>query len=439
MPTVIQTSVVHLLCATSLFVACRTTGVGGNNYHNNSHVSSIEMPLPDKIKSLIGPGKITGSSFAVTPSRCAAGVTGTKIEPVAKPVDAAGLSAVKEKLAQGCDYTFVLSFGKLDTAGTKLEKIYLTNDSDGIRTMIEAAKTYVPKILVNIVLHVTGDGKSDLRIDDQAISVPSDGGPNPDKPQLPAGDYDWRVDAQLSDVETYAFTGNNYGSIFYQDVMSHTPVADRDFQGGLSTHAHETLHGLHNVMRNKTPASDAFFYFEQGKGMYVLEPKENLKDVKNHIGASFRALAQSRYDLYLVTQTNSWTNTLYIFDEWNAYVATTRSAVESKKSGQWDPSQNSDPIEGVVDFMYFCSASILSIKNIDPDYLKNNKQFKANFAMIMEQSSKWYNEGKKEPLWGPSKAWAKMQNFQTAADGAPVRAAVKELMGDAWTLRVLGF
>lgn len=89
--------------------------------------------------------------------------------------------------------------------------------------------------------------------------------------------------------------------------------------------------------------------------------------------------------------------------------------------------------------MYFCSASILSIKNIDPDYLKNNKQFKANFAMIMEQSSKWYNEGKKEPLWGPSKAWAKMQNFQTAADGAPVRAAVKELMGDAWTLRVLGF
>ena len=185
--------------------------------------------------------------------------------------------------------------------------------------------------------------------------------------------------------------------------------------------------------------NDGFFYLEQGKGMYVVEPKENLRDVKNHIGASFRSLAQIRYDLYLVSQPQSWPNILYIFDEWTAYVATTRSAVEIKKAGQWDASQNSDPIEGIVDFMYFCSASILSIKAIDPNYLTTNKQFKAAFAMIMEESVKWYNEGKKEPIWSRSYAWNKMTNFQTAADGAPVRAAVKELMGDAWTLRVLGF
>jgi hypothetical protein len=439
MTTNLKTPVVHLFLAASVLGACGKIGTVGDNIHNNSHTSSIEVPLPDKIKALIAPGKITGSSFGVTPSHCASGVTGTTIEPVAKLVDAAGLAAVKEKLVQGCDYSFVLSFGKLDSSGTKLEKIYLTNDIDGNRALVEAAKTYVPKLAVNIVLRVTAEGKSDLSIDEQAIAVPSDGPPNFDNPTLPLADYDWRVDGQLSDVATFAFTGDSYGSIFYQDVMTHTPPADRDFQGGLSTHAHESLHGLHNVMRNKTQAKDAFFYFEQGKGMYVIEPKGNSKDVKNHIGASFRTLAQINYDTYLVSQANSWSNTLFIFDEWGAYVATTRSAVESKKSGRWDPSQNSDPINGLVDLMYFCSASILSIKNIDPDYLQNNKQFKASFAMIMEESSKWYKEAKKESLWGNSKAWPKMQNFQTAADGAPVRAAVKELMGDAWTLRVLGF
>jgi hypothetical protein len=256
---------------------------------------------------------------------------------------------------------------------------------------------------------------------------------------VPGGDYDWHLDGVLSAVSTESFTGQDYGSVYYKDVMTHTPAAERYLQSGPSTHVHETLHGMHNFMRNSTREKDGFFYYGNGQGIYILEPKENLSDVKNHIGASFRQLAQSRYDLYLVSQPSSWPNTLYIFDEWNAYLGTTRSAVEIKRAGHWDSSQNSDPIEGLVDFMYFCSASILSIKNVDPDYLRTNKQFKAGFAMIMEESGKWVNESKNEPLWSGSRAWNKMQNFQTAADGAEVRRAVKDLMGDAWTLRVLGF
>jgi hypothetical protein len=138
----------------------------------------------------------------------------------------------------------------------------------------------------------------------------------------------------------------------------------------------------------------------------------------------------------LITQPQSWKETLYIFDEWNAYVGTTRSAYEIKKAGRWDNS-NSDPIEGLADFMYFCSASILSIKNVDPNYLATNKQFKAAFAMIMEQSVLWMNTAKSE--WPNSSAFKKFQNLQTAADAQPVRDAVRELMGAAWTKRVMGF
>jgi hypothetical protein len=41
--------------------------------------------------------------------------------------------------------------------------------------------------------------------------------------------------------------------------------------------------------------------------------------------------------------------------------------------------------------------------------------------------------------WPASSAFSKLQNLQTSADAKPVRDAVKELMGDAWAKRVMGF
>lgn len=254
-------------------------------------------------------------------------------------------------------------------------------------------------------------------------------------PQEPA--YNWRKEAQLADVPFQSFSGENYGSEFYQDILSHTKSDIRDEP---ATTAHETLHGLHSEMRNKTRGHDAFVYHKDGKGIYIVEPKENLVDVKNHIGASFHEMAKFNYDTYLVNQLRDWKNTLYLFDEWACYIATARTAIEAQEAGNWTDvfrSSNSDPLEGLVEFMYFNSAAILSIKNVDPDYLKTNKQYKAAFAMIMEESAYWISKARLTPYWAKSRAYAKLKNLQTAADAAPVRAAIKELMGDAWTRRVL--
>jgi hypothetical protein len=114
-----------------------------------------------------------------------------------------------------------------------------------------------------------------------------------------------------------------------------------------------------------------------------VDPADNAGDVRNRMAASFRQMAADIYKLYLVDQTNSWKKTLYCFDEWNSYVATTLSAVEIQRAGRWSPSDNSDPIEGLVDLIYFSSAAIISIKNVDLQYLASNKQFKATYAMIM--------------------------------------------------------
>ena len=425
-----------------------------------SKLASITMPVPDKLKALIGSDKINAYSLSVTPGSCDSGVVGTKVEKIADQLSATGASLADAKVKQGCEYTLAVSLGKADTTGTKLEKIYLTNDVDGKRTQISADQTRSEKIKVTALVFVTQDGKTALGINDQAVIVPSSTESDVDigieigqsstnqannSPQImtppPAsnGDYDWKGFAKLSDVPTYPFSGNDYGSAFYRDIMTHTPPKERYLSDVSSTQAHESLHGMHSIMRNITKEKDAFFFYQGGKGIYIAEPIENLRDVKNHIGASFRQLAASRYKLYLIDQAVSWTNTLYIFDEWNGYVATTRSAVESFRSGKWEASGNSDPIEGIADFMYFCSAAIVSIKNVDPNYLANNSQFKAGYAMIMEESVRWVNEAKKEAIWKNSKAWAKVQNLQTAPDAAEVRAAIKELMGAAWTQRVLGF
>jgi hypothetical protein len=417
---------------------------------SRSRISSITMPLPDKLKQYVGPEKINAFSLNIIPGTCDAGVTGTTVNKLAGKVDINGSTLDSEKIRQGCAYTLTLSLGKADASGSKLEKIYLTNELQGKKTEISIDKTRVAKIQVTALLYVTEDGKKDLQIDGQTISVPSTtesdaeigfdiAEQTPGQTSQSLTDYDYRKDITFTDIPFQSFSGTDYGSVFYKDVMTHTPASERDFQAGPSTHTHETLHGLQNAMRNKTGQKDAFFYLENGKGAYVLEPVENSKDVKNHIGASFRQLSSSRYQLYLVDQARSWTNTLYFFDEWNAYVGTTRSAVEIQRAGKWNPNDNSDPIEGLVDMMYFCSAAIISIKNVDAKYLATNKQFKATYAMVMEESSKWMNEARKEKIWIGSRAWVKMQNFQTASDGAEVRQAVKDLMGDAWAKRVLGF
>lgn len=471
--SIIVTTATATLVASSLamLTSCKVQAVDPiQPRKSSSRLATITMPVPDKLKSLIGPGKINAYSLIITPGDCDPGVVGTTVEKIAEDLDLNGATLANEKIKQGCDYTLVISLGKADEQKTKLEKIYLTNDAQDKRTQISADQTRSAKIKVTALVFVTQDAKADLGINDQAIVVPSvnesdldidisigGSGANPNQQQnqqqdqqqqqstpnpgnqSQTGDYDWRAVAKMSDVPTYPFTGNDYGSEFYRDIMSHTAPKDRYLTDVSSTQAHESLHGMHAAMRNLTREKDAFFYYRDGKGIYMIEPIENGRDIKNHIGASFRQLAAMRYKTYLIDQVVSWTNTLYIFDEWAAYIATTRSAVESYRAGKWNSAGNSDPIEGIADFMYFCSAAILSIKNVDPNYLAQNRQFKAGYAMIMEESVKWVNEARKETIWKNSKAWAKVQNLQTASDAAQVRAAVKELMGAAWTQRVLGF
>ena len=357
-------------------------------------------------------------------------MTATDIHKEAQPVAINGGMLIQSSIKQGCAYTLTLSFGNAATYGTKIDQVYLTNDTDGKRTEIPTEKTLSSNISVDVQLYVTAAGKAALGIQGNTIDVP----------HVTNTDYNWQQAAQFDAVDIYAFNGDDFGSAHFRDVATHTPDKERfPSKDSPATIAHETLHGLHNAMRNKAGDGRAFFYAGDGKGIYVIEPKPNMTDVRNHIGESFKTLASYNYNTYLINQAAQWPNTLYIFDEWNAYVTTMRTAVEVKRAGRWDSNDNADPLRGFVDLLYFCSAAILSIENVDASYLSTNTQYKAAYAMIAEQGMQQLNAAKSEPIWSDSAAWKCLENFRTAQDAENIRGAVKKLMGETWTKRVLGF
>jgi hypothetical protein len=158
----------------AVFVSCQPRQDGQNIISGNrARFSSITMPISDKLKAYVAADKINAFSLSIVPGACDAGVTGTAISKVANKLELTGSTLMSEKLRQGCAYTLALSLGKADASGSKLEKIYLTNDVEGKKTEVPIDKTRVSKILITAVLYVTADGKNDLKIEGQTVPVPT--------------------------------------------------------------------------------------------------------------------------------------------------------------------------------------------------------------------------------------------------------------------------
>ncbi len=256
------------------------------------------------------------------------------------------------------------------------------------------------------------------------------------QPSIPSGDYDYSRDIEWEDVPTHSWSGNSYGSTYFTDIFRHTNdrFTSSDNPG---TNAHETLHGLNHQMRIKRGNGWNFVYHENGRGAYVREPSMDAARIRDYVPSRVRTLADMRYKTYLVDQISDWHEVLYQFDEWSCYRADARIAVEIAKAGQWNFGMI-DQVDGAMDFVAFGSAAVLALKQNEPSYLQN-KQFKAVFAMLAEQSMQYIDEGLTYRDFSRFHAKELRDVYRTSSEMAPTRAAIKEWMGSAWTKRVLGF
>lgn len=268
-------------------------------------------------------------------------------------------------------------------------------------------------------------------------SAPEDEGETaPDRVADPS-DFDWKAVLQLSSVPAVGWSGGDFGSPHFLDVMGHTQPGSRFLSDSPTTNAHESMHGLEADMRNAKGSGWGFFYVDGGKGAYVSDAELDAAKIKDHVSPRARELASGRYQLYLVQQISMWPNVLYQFDEWCAYKTNARIAVEMSDAGKWTESAT-DEVDGAMDFLVFASAAVRALELEEPAKLED-PQFKAAYAMLAEESMKYITRGLKKPEFAAFHAGDLLDELRTGAGSAELRSTLVKWMGPTWTKRVIGF
>jgi len=175
-------------------------------------------------------------------------------------------------------------------------------------------------------------------------------------------------------IPTYRNVEN--GATVYGDILSHSK--DRPFGDahGRSTNAHETAHGIASQLRmahaRAYPGKKINgFYFRDGKGVIVIEPRLRLRDVAKRIPPCLRSY---RYNLYFVTQLRDWDDQpTYCLDEWVAYTLGGECAVDDYQ--RTAANDGTDAVSGCLDFSLYTIALCIAIEEVDPQYLKDHPRF----------------------------------------------------------------
>ena len=423
-------------CVPSNYSAANFPGRGGN-------LSSISIGLPDT--SNMAPAQrnlLNGFRLLIEPldQNCP---RGTAVDLT----NAWAAGTVSQSVAQGCDYSVGLEIGSLVAAPglpqvqpqsqpQLLSAVYFTNvkgprDAEILRKDAFGGKsTFSMKISLKVTpAGIAAGFGSGSQLEGQV--TPQAG----DESGRAVGDFDWRAVLKTVDVPVASWNGNDSGSAFYRDVMSHSVrkyTADTP-----TTNAHETQHFLNSEVRNRSAARDNTVYVGEGKAGLVLEPRMHSREVRNYVPAKMKQA--SLYDLYIVRQSDGdWSEVLYVFDEWSGYRADLRVAVEMKRAGKLSDLGSEVCVgDGAIEFLHFGASAVAALKDKEPEYLED-QQFKAAFAMLAEESVAYIKEAAGEGVIDCD-ASRDLEYFVKSPEAERNRRVIRDWMGAVWTSRVLGF
>lgn len=212
----------------------------------------------------------------------------------------------------------------------------------------------------------------------------------------------------------------------YGDVISHStqPFNSLDRQ----TKVHETVHDINNFIRNTTQNSkDNGFYCLKGRGIIFLEPNIKKSQVKEFIPRSVRS---NKFDLY-IEGSPEWENQpLYIIDEWVAYTISGMSAVEdhyNNKLYEWR-----DSIFGTLELSIYSIALCMTIEKYDPEYWKNNTNFKKWMYWWLLGCENTYNAGKDLKYLKWDKQDQLLEKLRTNPDTTNMRNFIIKNFNGVW-------
>jgi hypothetical protein len=182
--------------------------------------------------------------------------------------------------------------------------------------------------------------------------------------------------------------------LIYDEILSHSITEPFGDHHGRSTNAHETVHGINNVLRNHYTKTSKKkfngFYAGSGKGILIEEPNITMKHIISYIPKTVRGY---RFELYFEKQLADWNDTpTYPIDEWSAYIAGAECAVDDHINGKIE-TQKADSVSGALEFSIYCTALAMAVKDHDVDYWMKNAQFKHAIKYFLIKSEKIFFEG----------------------------------------------
>jgi len=258
--------------------------------------------------------------------------------------------------------------------------------------------------------------------------------PQPKPKQPKEKPWDERVEWIHHDVVKERMKGNT----IYADIINHTPSYQKF--SGLMTDAHENLHGIHNHFMNKYSDGGRNkhygLYGENGRVAIIKEPNTRIRDAHAFIPDKLRGY---RFKLYLVSQAGSWGDRpLYIFDEWVAYYLGGAAGVEAVRNGTYNGGWT-DGVSGALEFVIYSTGIAMSVDDKDPEYFKNNTQFKAFLAYGIKRSMEIFYEGRVMDDFKWDKQETLYESFINSPEGEEMRGFLRRTFGKEWVKKNIGF
>lgn len=230
---------------------------------------------------------------------------------------------------------------------------------------------------------------------------------------------------------------------FLTDIARHLPsqYGRKYYSDDRITHAHETTHGINSHLSNHPDEiapgrrrGDSVYGFYVGKDQAVLltGPQVKLSQVAAVIPASLRG---SRYQLYCIDQQKYFEDhPLYLFDEWVAYTNGAFAGVELTEKKQLDMPRN-DALVGPLEFSIYALGLATAIQKHDPDYLRENSQFREFLGHELRRATGIYRRGMKLDQF----RWEQKleRNLLEQDDSRELREIVRQVYGEDLTLEEL--
>lgn len=200
-------------------------------------------------------------------------------------------------------------------------------------------------------------------------------------------------------------------NILYADLMksSKNPVTNES----RSTNAHETSHMISSQLRNENKGNLNGFYYNDSSAILIDQPNLTIKDVSAYVPNNLRGY---RYKLYFVDQLKYWNDSpLYIMEEWNCYRIGGSVAVIDHQQNK--DIERTDAVAGAFEFMIYSTALYMAIRDYDPVYFKNNKQFSFFYNYLLGYSDAVFTQGRKIPAYKSQKSDELYEEYNNSKEG----------------------